>query len=52
MGEWMYRCIFSLPLGKEPPVPIGYETGWTPEPVFSQVYVQGWAKDWPSHRDL
>jgi hypothetical protein len=23
----------ALPLGKEPPVPIGYEAGWAPEPV-------------------
>jgi hypothetical protein len=46
MGEWMYRSHFldlgtnwrcgqlhapvALPLGKEPPVPIREEVGWTP----------------------
>jgi hypothetical protein len=25
-----------LPPGKEPPVPIGQEAGWTPEPVWTQ----------------
>jgi hypothetical protein len=25
----------ALPPGKEPPVPIGYEVGWTPEPVYT-----------------
>jgi hypothetical protein len=25
----------TLPLGKEPPVPIGWEAGWTPEPVWT-----------------
>jgi hypothetical protein len=25
-----------LPLGKGPPVPIGQETGWAPEPVWTQ----------------
>jgi hypothetical protein len=24
------------PLGKEPPVPIGQEAGWAPEPVWTQ----------------
>jgi hypothetical protein len=24
-----------LPPGKEPPVPIGYEAGWAPEPVWT-----------------
>jgi hypothetical protein len=26
----------SLPPGKEPLVPIGYEVGWAPEPVWTQ----------------
>jgi hypothetical protein len=26
----------ALPPGKGPPVPIGYEAGWTPEPVWTQ----------------
>jgi hypothetical protein len=24
----------ALPVRKEPPVPIGYEAGWVPEPVW------------------
>jgi hypothetical protein len=26
----------ALPQGKEPPVPIGNEAGWAPEPVWTQ----------------
>jgi hypothetical protein len=29
-GEWS-----ALPTGKEPPVPIGQEVGWTSEPVWT-----------------
>jgi hypothetical protein len=25
----------ALPTGKELPVPIGYETGWAPEPIWT-----------------
>jgi hypothetical protein len=27
----------ALPSGKEPPVPIGYEAGWAPQPVWKAV---------------
>jgi len=26
----------ALPRGKEPPVPIKYEAGWAPEPVWTR----------------
>jgi hypothetical protein len=26
----------ALPLGKEPPLAIGQEAGWTPEPVWTR----------------
>jgi hypothetical protein len=29
------HALAALPPGKEPPVPIGYEVGWTPEPVWT-----------------
>jgi hypothetical protein len=32
-GEWSVR---ALPPGKGPPVPIGHEAGWAPEPVWTQ----------------
>jgi hypothetical protein len=48
MGEWMYRStIFDIRVvnfihapaaltpGKETPVPIGEEVGWTPDPVWT-----------------
>jgi hypothetical protein len=25
----------ALPQGKEPPIPVGYEAGWAPEPVWT-----------------
>jgi hypothetical protein len=37
-GEWSaLRPDRSLPPGKGPPVSIGYEAGWAPEPVWTQV---------------
>jgi hypothetical protein len=33
-GEWSASRPGRFPLGKEPPVPIGYEAGWAPEPVW------------------
>jgi hypothetical protein len=36
-GEWSAsRPGRALPPGKEPPVPIGQEAGWVPEPVWTQ----------------
>jgi hypothetical protein len=36
-GKWLAsRPGRALPPGKEPPVPIGQEAGWTPEPVWTQ----------------
>jgi hypothetical protein len=36
-GEWSAsRPGRALPPGKGPPVPIGQETGWAPEPVWTQ----------------
>jgi hypothetical protein len=36
-GEWsVSRPGHALSLGKEPPVPIGQEAGWVPEPVWTQ----------------
>jgi hypothetical protein len=36
-GEWSaLRPGRSLPPGKGPPVPIGQEAGWAPEPVWKQ----------------
>jgi hypothetical protein len=36
-GEWSAsRPDRTLPLGKEPLVPIGQEAGWAPEPVWTQ----------------
>jgi hypothetical protein len=36
-GEWSAsRPGRALPLGKGPPVPIGEEAGWAPEPVWTQ----------------
>jgi hypothetical protein len=36
-GEWSAsRPGRALPPGKGPPVPIGQETGWAPEPVWKQ----------------
>jgi hypothetical protein len=36
-GEWSAsRPGRTLPPGKEPPVPIGQEAGWAPEPVWTQ----------------
>jgi hypothetical protein len=36
-GEWSAsRPGRALPPGKEPPVPIGQEAGWAPEPVWAQ----------------
>jgi hypothetical protein len=32
---WMEVSGQLNPLGKEPPVPIGYEAGWDPEPVWT-----------------
>jgi hypothetical protein len=29
-----FHAPAALPPGKEPPVPIGYEAGWAPEPVW------------------
>jgi hypothetical protein len=34
-GEWSASCLGCfMPLGKEPPIPIELQTGWTPEPVW------------------
>jgi len=33
----------ALPLGKELPVPIGYEGGWVPEPVW----MRWWREKFP-----
>jgi hypothetical protein len=30
------HALAALPLGKKPQVPIGYEVGWTPEPVWTK----------------
>jgi hypothetical protein len=27
----------ALPQGKIPPVPIGYEAGWTPDPIWTRL---------------
>jgi hypothetical protein len=36
-GEWSEsRPGRALPPGKGPPVPIGYEAGWAPQPVWTQ----------------
>jgi hypothetical protein len=36
-GEWSAsRPGRTLPPGKEPPVPVGQEAGWAPEPVWTQ----------------
>jgi len=36
-GEWSAsRPDRTLPPGKGPPVPIGQEAGWAPEPVWTQ----------------
>jgi hypothetical protein len=36
-GEWTTsRPGRALPPGKGPPVPIGQEAGWAPEPVWTQ----------------
>jgi hypothetical protein len=36
-GEWSEsRPGRALPPGKGPPVPIGQEVGWAPEPVWTQ----------------
>jgi hypothetical protein len=36
-GEWSAsRPGRTLPPGKGPPVPIGQESGWAPEPVWTQ----------------
>jgi hypothetical protein len=36
-GEWpASRPSHALPPGKEPPIPIGREAGWAPEPVWTQ----------------
>jgi hypothetical protein len=36
-GEWSAsRPGRALPPGKGPPVPIGEEAGWAPEPVWTQ----------------
>jgi hypothetical protein len=36
-GEWSAsRPDRALPAGKGPPVPIGQEAGWAPEPVWTQ----------------
>jgi hypothetical protein len=36
-GEWSAsRPGRALPPGKGPPVPIGQEAGWAPEPVWTQ----------------
>jgi hypothetical protein len=36
-GEWSAsRPGHALPPGKETPVPIGQEAGWTPEPIWTQ----------------
>jgi hypothetical protein len=36
-GEWSAsRSGRALPPGKGPPVPIGQEAGWAPEPVWTQ----------------
>jgi hypothetical protein len=31
------RPVRALPPGKEPPVPIGQEAGWAPEPVWTEA---------------
>jgi len=30
------HALAPIPSGKEPPVPIGQEAGWVPEPVWTQ----------------
>jgi hypothetical protein len=32
-GEWSLHALAALTPGKEPPVLIGKEAGWAPEPV-------------------
>jgi hypothetical protein len=34
-GEWSASLPGGFPPGKELPVPIVYEVGWTPEPVWT-----------------
>jgi hypothetical protein len=41
-GEWSAsRPGRALPPGKGPPVPIGQEAGWAPEPVWTQRLEEG-----------
>jgi hypothetical protein len=46
-GEWLASCPGRFTPGKETPLPIGYEIGWTPEPVWTT-----WRREnsWP-YRD-
>jgi hypothetical protein len=39
------REVAALPPGKEPPIPIGYEVGWAPEPVWTRW----WKEIFPAH---
>jgi hypothetical protein len=46
-GEWSASRPDSFTPGENPPVPIGYEAGWAPEPVWT---TWGGESSWP-HRD-
>jgi hypothetical protein len=35
-GGWVSGQHHALPPGKGPPVPIGQEAGWAPEPIWTQ----------------
>jgi hypothetical protein len=35
VGEWSASRPGRFTPGKEPPVPIGEEVGWTPEPIWT-----------------
>jgi hypothetical protein len=43
------HTLAALPPGKEPSVPLGYEAGWAPEPVWTSVKgteVETWRCSW------
>jgi hypothetical protein len=41
----------TLPPEKEPPLPIGYEVGWTPEPVWTTWRRENSCSYWDSNSD-
>jgi hypothetical protein len=45
------HALGALPLGKEPPVPIGQGAGWTPEPVWTTLRRENSWPYWDSNSD-